>query len=1477
MRANTSPENSTYRLTPIQQGMLFHCLASPGSGIDVEQVIGELREPLSLPAFRRAWQRLVDRHEALRMRFILDASGRARQYTLEQITLPIEEQDWSGQPAAEQQRQLEDYLLHDRLRSFDPRVDLPTRVAVFRLGAADYRFVWTWWHGILDGRANLILLRELFSFYEAFRRGEDLNLPLPRRYTDYTEWLAGCETASAASYWKQLLAGFTEPTPIGADGRFATPSGEACHWHEMRLPAADSAKLRAAAEAWGVTMNTFVQGAWALVLGQFSRRDDVVFGATRACRYAAFDADGSAQGIVGALINTVPVRARLGPETRVRDLLQDLRAQQVAVRPYEHSPLVEVQAASEVPADRRLFDSIVAYENQFLDSILRAEGGVWESRHFDIRGQTGYRATLYVYGEPEMLLGVSNDPAALDDQTAQRMLAHTARALECLAADPETRLADLPLLLDRERSLLLYEWNRTDSPFPRDASIPQCFAEQAALTPDAPALTCRGRTWTYAELDRRAEQVAGCLREAGARPETIVAICMDRSLDLVAGMLGILKAGAAYLPLDPTYPSDRLAFILEDARPLLTLANRNTRDRLPAAAVPILSIDSLPSSGCSAPGEPAAGHHLAYVIYTSGSTGTPKGVMVEHRNVMNLFAGMDAVYGREPAVWLAVTSVSFDVSVLELWWTLTRGGHVVFWPGLEQQDSSLPDLMRAHGVTHIATVPSFVRMLLPLPGGADALAALRILTVGGEVLSPALIRDLGPSHSRRIINAYGPTETTVLSTCWEVDPRAASISIGRPIANTRLYVLDAERRPVPVGVVGELYIGGSGVARGYLNRPGLTAGKFISDPFSSAAGSRLYRTGDLVRYRQDGALEFAGRIDQQVKIRGHRVELEGIETVLASHPGVRAAAVDLQERTGGGKRLVAYVVPGAEGMPSPRELREQLREKLPAYMVPAVFVRLDALPLTPNGKLNRGALPAPGPDAREPDAEHRLPTPLEAALAKLWRDTLNRAQVGLDENFFDLGGDSLEAVRLLVAIHRRFGVELPPQVLFQAPTVAQLAGRLALAIGAAQPAPTASPDGAALPRTATERRLLAIWEDLLDIRPIGIRDSFFNLCGDALLFERMLAEIRAAFGVFAEGFPVRAVIDNPTIEALARIVDDNIQAAESSLAVCLQPLGSGPPVFLIHAGGGYVFFYRALASRLGPHRPVYGVRAETRSDGMGLPYHRTRSVEELAARYIEEIRTIQPHGPYSLGGACFGGVVAFEMARMLRAQGEAVGPVFLFDSFIANNPYLRQKVPFPAEGGPVPLRRRVVIHLSRAIRMEPRQAVGYLSGKIWRYAPAEISAALRTLPGRLRSAFSLLAGELRWIALRVLGSPLPLDLIQRRVMGGFLDVTRRLLLAYTPGLYEGRIILFAAAQGQNPEPFWTGLAREGITVHRFPGQHLEMLEEPSVVETAALVSACLDPQRPVEPVDRRGSSRSRAGSSRPYGSLEVNSSGICAR
>jgi amino acid adenylation domain-containing protein len=589
--------------------------------------------------------------------------------------------------------------------------------------------------------------------------------------------------------------------------------------------------------------------------------------------------------------------------------------------------------------------------------------------------------------------------------------------------------------------------NRTETNDLPDRTIVQSFEQQVARTPDAVAVVCAGRRLTFRELDRQSNQLARHLQTLGVQTETLVGIAVERSVNMIVGLLAILKAGGAYVPIDPSYPAQRIAMMIDDSRAPVILATERTKSRLPPGTARVLSIDGETEAiGRSSP-EPVPsttnGENLAYVIYTSGSTGRPKGVMIEHGNVVNFFAGMDRAIGAEPGVWLAVTSISFDISVLELFWTLTRGFRVIIHG--DEGTHTIPDEIRNHGVTHLQSTPSLARMIALNPDGLASLGRLKKLLLGGEALSASLVHQLRQVFRGEMHNMYGPTETTVWSTTFPITEDLASIPIGKPIVDTQVYVLDSGLQPVAAGEAGDLYIGGAGVVRGYWQRPDLTAEKFLGDPFRP--GNRMYRTGDLARFLPDGNLEFLGRADFQVKLRGFRIEIGEIEGALENQAGVGQAVVvarEFKSRTqSDDKRLVAYIVPRVGTKLEVADLRAALAATLPEYMVPSHFVFLDSFPLTANGKIDRKALPDPSTIDNESDAAPELPrSEMERVIAQAWKDALAVDDVGLNENFFDLGAHSLMVAEVHMQLQQMLGREISLVDLFQFPTVTALANHL---------------------------------------------------------------------------------------------------------------------------------------------------------------------------------------------------------------------------------------------------------------------------------------------------------------------------------------------------------------------------------------------------------------------------------------------------
>jgi natural product biosynthesis luciferase-like monooxygenase protein len=1394
----------------MQMGMLFHHIAADQPGSDFEQVVCELREEVDSGALESAWRQVIAANDVLRTRFRWREVDEPEQEVLDAVDAPFQWLDWSDGPNAEQEKRFAAFLADDRARGFDLGEAPLSRFAVIRLGPADFRFVWSFPHILLDGGSFTLLTDEAFRLYDAIRAGNEA-IPTQRRpYREFIAWLGEQSMEGAEDFWRTRLRDVAGPTRLPAD-REARGAGPTRGRQTFCLSEETTSALRALAREGGFTLNNAVQGAWGLVLSRQTGERRVVFGGVRAGR--RFGLDG-ADSMAGLFINTLPVVVEVEPEMPVQAWLKALSDQQYAARPYEHTPLVDIARWSSAPAGADLFESILIFDNESLDTALHRDGRNAD-RRFLYHEQTTFPLTLNACVENGLLLQLTHDRSRFSDETAGRLLDQLRATLEGIAAAPQQRVGDLGTLPEAELSCMLVEWNQTEKPFPNQLCVHELIEAQAEVTPDATALVFRDRSLTYHELNSRANRLAHALRGLGVGPEVLVGICAGRSLEMVVGVLAVLKAGGGYVPLDPEFPRDRLAFMIEDSQVRVLLCQKQLVASLPEHDAMLLVLDSGVISGPDDnPGFGVTPENVAYVLYTSGSTGKPKGVVVRHRNVVNFFAGMDDHLEHDaPGAWLAVTTLSFDISVLELLWPLCHGfkvvihdrsdlapfdepeqrrkvpqfslfyfasdesradgdkyrlltegarfadhngfaavwiperhfhafgglfpnpsvaaaavamitervairagsvvlplhsplrvaeewamvdnlsggragmsvasgwqpndfvlkpenfshakavmtrdietiqrlwrGEKVSMPGHDEQpvevgilprpvqqelplwltaagspetfqlagrlgasilthllgqsldelreklriyrsawkaaghageghvtlmlhtfvgeddaavretvrepmigylgssmslikdvawsfptfqqrtgavsrdddslnrlspddtralldhaferyyqtsglfgtpetclaivdrlvdvgvdeiaclidfgveteealaglerlkelkeaceakakgpaDYSIPALIAGRGVTHLQCTPSMATMLVSDPAAREALGSLHQLLIGGEAFPPALARDLKSLVPGDVINVYGPTETTIWSTLHVVETPAEPIPIGRPLANQRVYILDEAMRPAPIGAAGELYIAGSGVARGYLRREDLTAERFVEDPFSDEPDARMYRTGDLARWLPSGVIEFLGRADFQVKLRGHRIELGEIEALLHEHPAVSEAVVVAREDTPGDVRLVAYVVASGGASLEPA-LRSRLQESLPEYMVPAHSVFLDALPRTPNGKTDRKALPQPDV-LGTPDGHAALPeSELEELIAGIWKDVLKVPSPSVTTNFFDLGGHSLLAVQ----VHRRLVEQVAPGLkltdLFRFPTIRALA------------------------------------------------------------------------------------------------------------------------------------------------------------------------------------------------------------------------------------------------------------------------------------------------------------------------------------------------------------------------------------------------------------------------------------------------------
>ena len=1282
------------------------------------RIDGDLRHDL----LEQSLQAIVDRHELLRTTFATTQltagiDGRPVQLVANKCRIEIPLIDLTCGALEQSEAKARNIAGVEARRPFDLALGPLVRVILLKLCEREHVLLVNLHRIVCDDASLEILLDDLWTGYCASANDSDLPMTPQIQYSDYAvsqrESLDGDEFATTLDFWRANLRGAPVVIDLPSDRPrppIQTGKGQSAGFGlEKEL----IEQLRMIAVAEDTVLAKVLLAAFYIVLARHSRQKDLLVGSTIPNRDSA-----TLKRLIGPVSNLLPLRINLSGDPTFRTLLSHVNRVTLETQAHQAIPferlLEELQfqrSLSHAPVFQVVFDlkemcgtrtevaDLKLSNFEFDDCVTRFDLMV---EIFESANQLDFR------------FGYNTD--LFDRATVERLGGHFKRVLEGIVSDPDQNISALPLLSEPEEEQVLVNWNNTRTNLAQAACITQLFEAQVAVTPEAPAVISKEQFLNYAELNRSANQLAHYLRGLGVGPEDKVGICIKRSIEMAVAVLAVLKAGAAYVPLDSMYPPERLRFMIDDADPLVLLTDQESVEKLRAQGRAILSLDQDRARWAGESEDNSnvriESDNLAYVIYTSGSTGQPKGVAMTQAALVNLLTWQRAHFG--PARTLQFASLSFDVSFQEMLSSWCSGGVVVMVAEeLRQDPQALLRFISAEKIQRLFLPFVFLQHLAEICDGSDKipLDLTEVITAGEQLeITPQIARFMSRLDRVALHNHYGPSETHV-ATAYElagpVTEWSRLPSIGRPIANTRIYILDANSSPVPIGVAGELCIGGVAVSRGYLNRSDLTAEKFTPDPFSIQPNARIYRTGDLARYLADGNIEFLGRIDNQVKIRGYRIELGEIEAVLREHDAVRDVAVVARQG-----KLVAYV---CESMERPShevnlwsELRGFIKSKLPEYMAPSIFVKLDALPLTASGKINRQALPVP--DESRPDLQQAFVAPrdrLEEQLATLWTNVLPLKSIGVRDNFFELGGDSLLAARLFAQIENRFGQHLPLATLFQ----------------------------------------------------------------------------------------------SPTIEQLANVLRESGASKEWSSLVAIQPEGSRPPLFCVHAAGANVLIYRPMARHLGHDQPVYALQAQG-LDGQSPPLKR---VEDMAALYIKEIRAFQPEGPYFLLGASFGGLVAFEMAQQFLAQGQQVALLAMLNT---NCPLYT-------------FAKRVRCHIGHLMERGVR---GYAN---------EVGKTLK----RRRTNQAVLGNsgsenntvpdpELA----KVLERHREVDESLVRTVRAILDAEQDYALAQTE--YPGKITFFWAQDAvrdfEDNRLGWRRIAGGGFDLHVVPGTHTSMREEPLV-------------------------------------------------
>jgi len=1157
-----------YELSPMQQGMLFHTLYEEGSDAYFEQFCYDLEGNLDAELFEKAWNEIVKRHGVLRTSFQWKGISKPVQVVNRSVSLPWENISWTEVPEDNIENEFLKFIKADRAKSFSMEQAPLMRCALIKLNESNFKFVWSFHHILMDGWSYPVIQKEVFGIYDSLKKNEQINLPQPVSYKQFIVWLNKTDKNSAKTFWEKELKEFSSPTPMTFNRNES--DGEVKDI-EIKFDEKLTAELNSFVRENKLTMNSIFQGIWALILSKYRNETDVLFGGTVSGRNPQLP---GIESMVGLFINTLPVRIKIDYDKDIKTWLKELQTKQIERDQFAYSSLVDIQEWSEIPRGTQLFENILVFENYPVDKSL--EDGVAGIKIKNLKAfeRTNFPLTVLIAPGKEMSVHIAFETSKFTEEFISKLLSNFNSLVSQIIKAPDSKLSGLSFLSEEERNKILFEWNDTAA----DVDIKcmhEMFTDAANKFPDRTALESGYKKYTYKELDDLSNRLAHKLIKEGITPGDYIGICLKRSAEMIISLLGILKSGAAYVPVDPSFPEDRIQYLLEDSGVKILITTEDIPINFENGSRKVFLIDknisSLENESIVAPVTGVTPSDLLYIIYTSGSTGKPKGVLMMHKSLSNLLTWQMRSHKFEEGYRvLQFTTLSFDVSFQEIFSTWISGGTLVMLTEEERKDlSQIVNILKQKNIQRIFL--PFVALQgiseISMSSGIKDLPLKEVITAGEQIqITPALLYFFNHLKDFTFSNHYGPSEAHVVTSYtfgndtseWPGHP-----PIGKPVFNNRIYILDNNLQPVPAGVTGDLYIGGISLVRGYLNRDELTKEKFKEDPFIN--GERIYKTGDLARYLENGDIEFLGRADSQIKLRGYRIELGEIENVISEFGGIKNVSVTAKEFISGDKRLFAYIVTNDGNEIEKDSLVKFLKSKIPDYMIPQDFIFIKEMPLTGTGKVDLKALPEPELTSGG-TAEYTEPKdPLELQLVNIWEKVLGIKKIGVNDNFFELGGHSLLAVRVFGYIEKLTGKKLALSTLFNSPTIAQLA--------------------VILKNEGWEPN----WKSLVPVKPGGSKLPFY----------------------------------------------------------CVPP------------AGGTALHFQDLVKYIPDDQPFYILEA-LGLDGKNEPHD---DIKDMAAHNIKEIRTLQPEGPYLLGGRCFGGRVVFEMAQQLIRQKQQVALLAIFDTW----------------------------------------------------------------------------------------------------------------------------------------------------------------------------------------------------------------------